>query len=317
MILFFVNVDIKYQKILYLTVEYHMSSLLRQSKGPQMTSYIATANFANSFFTYTPTKNNLFQVSYTLGPVTADPSKTPIGTILRETGKKLYPGVDSVSTFMIGVYDQNTTLSGFIDPNAAVFAPYNLNKPVTVGDGVDPSTGIPDAGPSVYTNGTLVPANPNVDLGSLEHPFRHLYVSSQTIFLGSAKISSDTSGNIIFTNKSGAKTTVISDNARTLVAVGDAFQTVPFVLGLKKLLKSYSKISPNFVGSNHKETIRHKLYESVKHVVSQNSTLSLQLGQTNANYARSIRYSTDGLNWITANNGGFILGFNVAYNGSL
>lgn len=81
---------------------------------------------------------------------------SPAGRILRETGRKLYPDVHpNVPTYMVGVYDAQTGLNGFIDPNSPVFAPYNTDKPGFLLDGVDPDTEITDAGPPVYTNGNI------------------------------------------------------------------------------------------------------------------------------------------------------------------
>jgi hypothetical protein len=56
---------------------------------------------------------------------------------------------------MVGVYDAQSLLNGFIDPNAKVFQIYNTDKPTSVPDGVDPTTGTTDLGPSVYTRGDV------------------------------------------------------------------------------------------------------------------------------------------------------------------
>jgi hypothetical protein len=57
---------------------------------------------------------------------------------------------------MVGVYDANSCLSGFIDPNASLFAVYNGDKPNYIADGVDPVTGLTvDQGPPVFTRGSV------------------------------------------------------------------------------------------------------------------------------------------------------------------
>jgi hypothetical protein len=52
---------------------------------------------------------------------------------------------------------------------------------------------------------SLIPdAADTYDLGATGFPFRSLYVSSGTIYLGAAKLSADENGNVIFTNAAGA-----------------------------------------------------------------------------------------------------------------
>ena len=57
---------------------------------------------------------------------------------------------------MVGVYDAQTTLSGFIDPNAQVFQIYNTDKPNYLSNGVEPTLGTTDRGPSMYTRGDVL-----------------------------------------------------------------------------------------------------------------------------------------------------------------
>jgi hypothetical protein len=54
------------------------------------------------------------------------------------------------------VYDDNSLLSGFIDPNAEVFAYYNVDKPVEVVNGIDPSGNVVHRGQSMYTSGNIL-----------------------------------------------------------------------------------------------------------------------------------------------------------------
>jgi hypothetical protein len=62
-------------------------------------------------------------------------------------------------------------------------------------------------GATGYLSGTIstsvIPTTNSIDLGSMVSPFRHMYIGPNSLFVGNAKISSDTGGNIIFTNASG------------------------------------------------------------------------------------------------------------------
>jgi hypothetical protein len=120
-------------------------------------SYYSTEVFANRFFTYSTSLNNKLETIGTLTQVSgANSSTCPAGRVLRENGRKLYPGANpGITTYMVGVYDATSLLSGFIDPNAKVFQIYNTDKPNFLADGVDPTGGLTDRGPSVYTRGNI------------------------------------------------------------------------------------------------------------------------------------------------------------------
>ena len=138
-------------------------------------SYITTAAFHADIFAYTTSFNpatftttgTLTSLS-TLGTATA--ANCPANRVLRETGKKLYPSgmvnandttygspTPGVRTYMVGVYDPNTFLTGFIDPNAKIFAIYNSDKPDYVARGLNPNGGFTelDTGAPVYTLGSV------------------------------------------------------------------------------------------------------------------------------------------------------------------
>jgi hypothetical protein len=120
-------------------------------------TYISTAPFHTHLFSYSTFLNATKQ---TVGELTqvagANLSNCPAGRVLRENGRKLFPGANpGITTYMVGVYDAQSLLSGFIDPNAKVFQIYNTDKPTSVTDGVDPTTGKTDLGPSVYTRGDV------------------------------------------------------------------------------------------------------------------------------------------------------------------
>jgi hypothetical protein len=137
-------------------------------------SYITTAIFKNDIFRYTTSVNpTTFATTGTLTSLatvgTATDANCPANRILRENGKKLYPGGlvvannttygapnPGVTTYMVGVYDPISFLSGFIDPNSKVFAPYNQDKPEYVARGINPNGNTEvDQGPPVYTLGSV------------------------------------------------------------------------------------------------------------------------------------------------------------------
>jgi hypothetical protein len=129
----------------------------RQVKEISLKSYVATAPFHNDFFTYTVTTDrNTFKKTGALvaNVAGATASTCPAGRILRENGRKLYPSAhDGVRTLMVGVFDNQSMLSGFIDPNSPEFAVYNTDRPNYLVDAVDPAGGLTDQGPPVKTNG--------------------------------------------------------------------------------------------------------------------------------------------------------------------
>ena len=137
-------------------------------------AYITTTTFQNDIFQYTTTTNpQTFEVTGTLTSLaivgTGTSATCPANRILVENGKKLYPSGLAISnnttysapnpgvtTYMVGVYDPGSFLSGFIDPNSQVFAPYNTDKPNYVPRGVNPNGNTTiDQGPPVYTLGSV------------------------------------------------------------------------------------------------------------------------------------------------------------------
>jgi hypothetical protein len=148
------------------------SQLARQAKR----QFLSTVPYNNDIFTYTTQQS--FTSRITTGVLRANvvgatASTCPAGRILIENGLKLYPGVNnSVNTFMVGVYDTQSLLTGYIDPNAAAFAIYSTELPPSFtitgpysSSQVDPGPqGLADQGPPVYTNG-LVYAAQSVQAG--------------------------------------------------------------------------------------------------------------------------------------------------------
>lgn len=92
-------------------------------------SYIATQNFYDWFKSYSTSIVDLETVG-SFSHAASDPSQTPKGRVLRENGRKLVPGANpGVGKYLVGVYDAETFLNGFIDPNCRVFALFNEEKP--------------------------------------------------------------------------------------------------------------------------------------------------------------------------------------------
>jgi len=136
-------------------------------------SYISMKAFNNDIFSYTYGFNSA-SMSYvgSLSAVSgASSGNCPQGRLLTETGRKLYPGVNpGVSTYMVGVYDLVSGLSGFIDPNSYAFTIQNTDRPYWVGEtGTNPNSGTPagkvsDQGAPVLTRGDVIAAG-DLDLG--------------------------------------------------------------------------------------------------------------------------------------------------------
>jgi hypothetical protein len=148
-----------------------MSLITTTSHGnlpsPPRSAYIAGTAFQNYLYDYVQVKNNLGQVvsGSLVSPIPgANASTCPAGRVLQPNGKKLFPGGSSpgITTFMIGVYDPVTFLSGYIDPNSPYFAPMGTDKSYQIQTfdangnivyGVNPNGGAADQGPPVETLG--------------------------------------------------------------------------------------------------------------------------------------------------------------------
>lgn len=180
--------------------------MAKVSRDVSARSYIATEAFNNDFFSYT-VKKVKFDTVGLLGLVTAEASNCPAGRVLRENGRKLAPGINpGVTTYMVGVYDNQSMLSGFIDPNAPMFAVYSSERPNFLVDNVEPDANIvTDKGAPVLTNGlvsagTTVTAGLSVTAGTnLIAPNGKLVVSNSSDSSGIIMYTDDNSGNVTFT----------------------------------------------------------------------------------------------------------------------
>jgi len=160
-----------------------MSSVKTQSRydSSRHLNFITTAPWQLFFKTYTftgPSHANNFTGSGALSAVlnnsgvAVTATDCPAGRILRTNGKKLYPDAAALDltaypdrTPLVGVFDYHSGLSGFIDPNATVFAIYNVDKPIDSLDGTAGSGANNHRGMSVYTGGNVTAVG-NVSVGT-------------------------------------------------------------------------------------------------------------------------------------------------------
>jgi hypothetical protein len=144
-------------------------------------SYISTMAFNLDFFTYTTSVDSTtYATTGTLTTVSGATSvNSPLGRVLRETGRKLVPGANpGITVYMVEVFDNTTFLRGYINPNSPVFAPFSSDRPAfmeepyvinqdvsggTYGAFIDPITGLPSSfagtqnyGASVLTRGNIL-----------------------------------------------------------------------------------------------------------------------------------------------------------------
>lgn len=136
-----------------------MASVYADPRLRNKRSYITAGAFDGSFFDYVVTKN--VSTNVTTGTLVAVPganaSNCPQGRILREVGKRLYPDAHpGITTMMVKVYDAISCLSGYIDPNAPLFAVFNSDKPVEIVDGGDDNGATPHKGQPVFTTGDII-----------------------------------------------------------------------------------------------------------------------------------------------------------------
>ena len=136
--------------------------------GTPRRTYVAINAFDDYFYSYsvsTEFTGGQFVTTGTLDTVSgANATTCPAGRILRENGKRLYPGVNpGVTNMLVGVFDDKTFFNGFIDPNARVFQTQNNDIAPSRPDQVDDYTETRDLGNGVYTRGDLR-AEGNLDL---------------------------------------------------------------------------------------------------------------------------------------------------------
>ncbi len=134
-------------------------------------AYVTTGAFADAIFSYTTSTSvsngqvNTTGVLAALGASVVTSTYNVAGTVLRENGRKIIPGVNPITTgtvqYYVGVYHPEFG-SGFIDPNNALFAVYNSDKPY-IYNGTDLLEN--DLGPPVITAGSIASTSPTAGIG--------------------------------------------------------------------------------------------------------------------------------------------------------
>jgi hypothetical protein len=145
-------------------------------------SYITTGAFNSVIYQYTTQLNGTtLKNEGKLTAVTTSPAGTaltatncPAGRILRELGMKLYPGVHpglavgdtfngavvgttATNKYWVKVFDAQTGVRGYIDPNAALFSVYNSDKSLEIQDAQENAGGAPTRlGQPIFTAGNIV-----------------------------------------------------------------------------------------------------------------------------------------------------------------
>lgn len=194
-----------------------MSSVRSSASKQAARQYVAASAFHNDFFSYTVSKNVFTNVTTgTLAAPIAGANATncPAGRILRESGKKLYPGAHpGVSTYMVGVIDSVTFLAGYIDPNSPIFAVSNNDIPAFYANGVDPGPGgLADEGQPVFTNGRIVAAGDAVIGGDAS-------ISGDTVIGGNERVTGTivANGQIRCMGSTGARVVVNGTQANIAI----------------------------------------------------------------------------------------------------
>jgi hypothetical protein len=199
-----------------------MATLARNAPlvGPRR-HYIANSAFNDDFFSYSVSSsfvNNDVVTTGTLEPVAgATSGNCPMGRILRENGKKLFPGSSvGVNQYLVGVYDSVSFLNGFINPNSPIFVPMNTDKPHYLADGNDlTGADLSNQGPAVYTRGDIN-ADGDANIGGNLNVSGVTEISSDTTLglLGSAikfiKSGSGTSSDPSDTGANGISTATLT-----------------------------------------------------------------------------------------------------------
>ncbi len=271
-------------------------------------SYITTGPFSSNIFSYTTSMNNRF---VTVGSLTAKsvPSGLNVaGTILRENGRKLYPGANpGISTYMVGVYHE-TIGSAFIDPNAHVFAVYSGSKPYFAADGVDPDTDEVDWSAPVYTRG-VVYAQGDITTGADLHVTGDADISGSVVVRGNTDVSGatialDVTGNIVATQQIRSSTvTLLTVAAQAAFTINPNLGQVHFVT-----ITGTAGVTTNVITTTSPNNIPGAvLYIIVANSSSGNQAIDFNDGfrsenagnfTVNQNTTRSFMFVSDGTNFF-------------------
>jgi hypothetical protein len=221
----------------------------RSFKEVNAKSYISTNNFNGAFYSYnvitgpSPHFAKTGRLRLIQG---ANSENCPAGRILRENGKKLYPDVHiGVPIFMVGVFDSTTLLSGYINPNGQLFAPFSGDKPLFMPD-TKQLDGSSTLGAPVFTQGHVLAANQIVSVGG--------QVRSDTVFaqdLGSGtitdpvKLDASISQTFIYVARANSFLDAMNqENGATIrLIINNQDLTGPFTITFGPILKSQGPLT--------------------------------------------------------------------------
>ena len=172
-------------------------------------SYFTTSNYDGQFFgLYSNLNTTTYQTTYYLSNVQgASAAVCNSNAYLRETGKKIYPGqFQGIDSYYVSVFDDRTHLTGYINPNNALFLPLNTDKPLnilnessTTGTSDDVNEG--NYGPPVNTKGTI---------NSVGYISTQSYLHTNSFILANSYISSMSSINAGINVNAGSNVNVVS-----------------------------------------------------------------------------------------------------------
>jgi len=235
-----------------------MAYAIEQDNYRSKRSYVSTGPFNGSIYSYVSALNtsNFRQegklVAITASPagVTLSATNCPAGRVLRENGRKLYPGVnpgllsgdtyqgtanfqgatEAANHMWVGVFDAVTGVKGFINPNAATFTVYNSDKSLEVVDiyetngtgvfsGRFPIRPITAAGTAVVTLAAAETVNGIVTQAPVAAQAVNL--PSTASILAAMGDTVGTTAEFVYINTSGANIATITagDGSTTLVGV--------------------------------------------------------------------------------------------------
>lgn len=187
----------------------------------------------------------------------------PAGRILRESGRKLYPGAnpglavgDTYAGAVVGttatnhmwvlVFDSVTGLRGFIDPNAPQFAVYNSDRNVAFVDAAETTGGAPTRlGQSVFTSGNITTT------GGAVIQYKPVLASATTGAL--TLTAAQTVGGVVTQTAAGTQALNLPSTASLITAMGSTVGTTcEFVyinLAAQAVTVTVGDINTTIVGS--------------------------------------------------------------------
>jgi hypothetical protein len=199
-------------------------------------SFVATKAFNVEFYQYTVSRAaNLSMQGELVLHAQATANRCPAGRVLHANGKKLIPGVNPMTVFttpagatiqapkfMLGVYDPQSMLNGFIDPTSNTFAVYDKNRPASAY--LAEATGNLAEATAVAAMGgqgaALLTANNAAGLTVADNT-----VVAQTVAAGSARSGSivipAAGGSVVFPTSVTVSSTEVTANSLVLLSVVD------------------------------------------------------------------------------------------------